>query len=127
MTSPPFVIADADAARALFAGLADSPFEVAEAVYLGPEWSIRGRSRFVGGTDSVPVPLRALVIDALAADASRVILAHNHPSGDAGPSADDLTFTRRLALVLAALDMPLVDHLIATTRGITSMRERGWL
>ena len=121
------VIADAEAARALFAALADEPVEVAEAVYLGPEWRICGRSRFSGTPGSVAVSIRRLVSEALAADAARVLLAHNHPSGDARASAEDIRFTRTLAYVLAALDMPLADHLIATTGGIVSMRQRGLL
>jgi DNA repair protein RadC len=37
---------------------------------------------------------------------------HNHPSGDARPSTDDIRTTRRLAHVSHELDLPLLDHLI---------------
>ena len=125
--TPPLAIADTDAAHAMFAWLATERVEVAEAVYLDPKWRYCGRSRFTGTIASVSVSIRDLVGDALAADARRILLAHNHPSGDAEPSADDLAFTRRLALVLAELEMPLVDHLIVGNTATVSMRARGLL
>ena len=124
---PAPVITDLDAARALFAGLADERVEIVEAAYLDPNWRYCGRSRFAGSFAWVGAPIRAIVIAALQANAARVILAHNHPSGDATPSADDIRVTQRLALVLSVLEMPLIDHLIVTSRAMSSMRERGLL
>ena len=126
MTPPP-VIADVDAARTMFAALANEGVEVAEAVFLDPQWRYLGRTRFVGATGSVTVSIRHLGVEALAANASRVVLAHNHPSGDPEPSGDDLTFTRLLAVVLMAMDMPLADHLIVGRTDVISMRSKGYL
>ena len=123
--SPTRRITDADAARALFVGLATEPGEVAEAVYLDPKWTVCGSTRFAGGRGHVVVSIRRLVAEALAADAATVILAHNHPSGDPEPSEADLSFSRRLVATLAALEMPLVDHLVVGRDHIVSMRERG--
>ena len=54
-------------------------------------------------------------------------MAHNHPSGNAEPSRNDLTVTRRIAMVLAALGIRLVDHLVFGGSNIVSLRARGLL
>jgi DNA repair protein RadC len=53
-----------------------------------------------------------------------ILAAHNHPSGSLDPSAEDLVATRRLAEAGRLLGIPLLDHLIVTTDGYTSLRER---
>ena len=125
-TARPFVT-DVDAARRLLGWLACADMEVAEALYLDPEWRLCARHRFDGSRGAVLVPMRALVATGLAADARYLVLGHNHPGGDAEPSARDLGFTRRLVDLLCLIDMPLADHLIVTRDRVTSMRERGLL
>lgn len=115
------------AARLLFAPLADSRVERAAAAFLDPQWRLLGRHDTIGGPDAVMPSIRDLVRQALRLDAARLILAHNHPSGNAEPSPADLAFTRTLARVLAPLEIALVDHLIVTPSAITSLRDRGLL
>jgi DNA repair protein RadC len=55
---------------------------------------------------------REVYRDALLAGASAIVLAHNHPSGDPTPSADDRQVTRRLAQAGATLGVELLDHLV---------------
>ena len=50
--------------------------------------------------------------DALLAGAAAVALAHNHPSGEPEPSAEDRQVTRRLARAGELLGVPLLDHLV---------------
>lgn len=76
---------------------------------------------------SVEVPLRTVVMKALTLDAYQVVMAHNHPSGDPEPSSEDLTATRRIATVLSALGIRLVDHLVLTPEQAVSLRARGYL
>ena len=121
------VLSDTNAAAALVAALADAPVEIVEALYIDPKWRLCGKRRFTGTVGDVAVSVRSLVEGAFAANAAYVILAHNHPSGDAEPSKGDLVFTRRLADALALLEMPLADHLIVGRGEITSMRARGLL
>ncbi|HEY1765167.1 MAG TPA: JAB domain-containing protein, partial [Opitutaceae bacterium] len=66
--------------------------------------------------------------------ASAVICAHNHPSGDPSPSAADIQLTRQLREAAAAVDIPLLDHVIIGRRGADplgrgyySFREAGLL
>ena len=54
---------------------------------------------------------------------SRLLLAHNHPSGDHRPSASDYCSNERLKHVGEALGIALVDHLIVAGSSIFSMRE----
>lgn len=56
-------------------------------------------------------------------ESSRLLLAHNHPSGDYRPSVADCRGNERIKLVGAALGITLVDHLIVAGRIIFSMRE----
>jgi len=51
-----------------------------------------------------------------------VIMAHNHPSGDARPSAADTRTTQDIALFLRTMDIALVDHLIFVAEGHFSFR-----
>lgn len=65
-----------------------------------------------GSVNSASISVRKVVEKALAARATSVILAHNHPSGIALPSAEDLQTTKRIALGLQAVEIQLVDHII---------------
>ena len=65
-----------------------------------------------GSVNSAAVPIRRVVEMALGVNASSAILAHNHPSGLAIPSGEDIQTTRRLALALDAVEIQLVDHII---------------
>ncbi len=61
---------------------------------------------------------------ALKDNAVGLVVAHNHPSGSLDPSAEDLVATRRLAEAGRLMGIPLLDHLIITAEGYTSLRER---
>lgn len=68
---------------------------------------------------------REIIKSALKHHAAAVILAHNHPSGVAEPSAADLSLTRHLKKALALVDIRLLDHLIVTANRAISLAERG--
>ena len=63
---------------------------------------------------------------ALDANASGVVLYHNHPSGDPSPSEEDLRYTRKIDRSLKLVDIRLVDHIIAGANGFTSLSVRGY-
>jgi len=56
--------------------------------------------------------------------ASRMILAHNHPSGDLDPSDEDLKLTQRLQSVGEVLGIPIIDHFIVSCDGYISFSEK---
>jgi DNA repair protein RadC len=68
---------------------------------------------------------REVFRDALLRGASALFLAHNHPSGDASPSADDRAVTRRLAQAGALLGIDLLDHLVVGDPDWTSLARLG--
>lgn len=74
-----------------------------------------------GSVNSAGVPVRKIVEMALKANATSVILAHNHPSGLAIPSGEDIQTTRRVALALDAVEIGLVDHIIVADNDWVSL------
>ena len=65
-----------------------------------------------GSVNSANVPMRKLMRAALSANASGVVLAHNHPAGIALASHEDVELTRRLQQALDVVDILLLDHLV---------------
>lgn len=61
------------------------------------------------------------------ADASGLLLAHNHPSGEVSPSRRDLDLTQKLANVCGLAGLTIVDHVILTDAGHFSFRAAGLL
>jgi DNA repair protein RadC len=56
--------------------------------------------------------------------ASQIIVAHNHPSGDLSPSDEDIKVTKRLMAAGELLGIEVLDHLIITAAGFTSLKEK---
>lgn len=83
---------------------------------------------FRGTLTQTAVYPREVVKRALARNAAAVILAHNHPSGVAAPSAADEQLTRGLKQALALVDVRVVDHfIVAGTATPVSFAEQGLL
>lgn len=79
-----------------------------------------------GGVNSAGVSVRKIVETALRDGASAVVMAHNHPSGIAIPSPEDIQTTRRVALALQAVEIVLVDHLVMAEGDYVSMVQSGY-
>lgn len=79
-----------------------------------------------GSVNSAGVPIRRIVETALSANATMVVLAHNHPSGLALPSADDIQTTKRLAVALDTVEIALIDHLVFSDDDYVSMAQSGY-
>lgn len=80
-----------------------------------------------GGLSSTAMPIPALLREALECRAWGLIVAHNHPAGEASPSPQDIRATRRLAEGARALGVRLLDHVVVTDGGWTSFRLMGLL
>jgi DNA repair protein RadC len=65
-----------------------------------------------GSLDSTLVHPREVFKAAILANASAIVLAHNHPSGDPTPSADDLVLTARLVEAGSILGIDVLDHIV---------------
>jgi DNA repair protein RadC len=88
---------------------------------------IRSEVLFRGTIDGAAVHPREVVRTVLEANASAVILYHNHPSGIAEPSQADEIITRRLREALQLIDVRILDHLIVGERTEYSFAETGRL
>ena len=76
-----------------------------------------------GSLNSANVPIRKIAEVALTIDATGVVLAHNHTSGIALPSREDIALTTRLLHALDAMGIELVDHIIIADDDFVSMAE----
>ena len=78
-----------------------------------------------GSLDATLVHPREVFKAALLANAAAIVLAHNHPSGDPTPSADDVTLTNRLRAVGALIGIEVLDHLVIGDGAYVSFQELG--
>lgn len=78
-----------------------------------------------GSVNSAGVSVRRIVEAALAVSATTVILAHNHPSGIAVPSGEDVVATHRVAAALRTVDIVLADHIVVAEDDFVSMVQSG--
>jgi DNA repair protein RadC len=80
---------------------------------------------FRGTLSQTSVYPREVVLRALHHHAAAVVLAHNHPSGEARPSRADESLTQSLKASLALVDVRVLDHFIVTRDAAASMAEMG--
>jgi DNA repair protein RadC len=73
-------------------------------------------------TETIAHP-RDIFREVIRQGATRVIVAHNHPSGQTDPSPEDITLTRQLLSGAQLLSIPLLDHLILGNGSFSSMRQ----
>lgn len=83
------------------------------------------RPLFVGTLNASLIHPREVFRFAVENVAASVVIAHNHPSGDPTPSAEDIAVTKRLALAGKALEIPLLDHVILGDTTYRSLKETG--
>lgn len=80
-----------------------------------------------GGVSATIVDAKVIFALALKANASGIILAHNHPSGKLFPSTADRDLTQKLKKGGKYLDIDVLDHLIVSRYGFYSFAEEGLL
>ena len=80
-----------------------------------------------GGLHGCALTPRDVLRPALRDAASAIVLVHNHPSGDAGPSPEDVQMTRAVASACEIVGVPLLDHVVVAQGGASSLLELGVL
>ena len=126
----PLRLAGPEAARDYFAGCfaeSDPSRETLWVAHIDTNSNCVHVSRHDGDAAEADFPLRSIILDAALHDSAGILLAHNHPSGDATPSATDCAATRRLACVCDALGCRLVDHFIFGGENVSSFGQLGLL
>jgi DNA repair protein RadC len=86
---------------------------------------LRVVTAYQGNVSASLVRVGELYREAVRADASGIVLVHNHPSGDATPSPDDLHLTAEALAAGRLLDIHLLDHIVIASGGYVSLRDRG--
>lgn len=81
----------------------------------------------VGGLTEATVDTRIIFQVALKANATGIMVAHNHPSGLLKPSASDINFTYNLRNAGRLLRISVIDHFILTRKGYYSFSDHGYL
>jgi len=126
-TPLPPVVTDPDTASAVLAPrLRGLLHEELHGLYLDRRGRVRHVRCLTRGNDHCTlVDPRQVFQPAVQLGVPRVVVAHNHPSGDPRPSEADLRTTRRLVRAAEVLQLQLVDHLIVTEEGVTSLAGMG--
>ena len=86
---------------------------------------LRVVTAYAGNVSSSLVRVGELFREAVRDNAASVLLVHNHPSGDATPSPDDLHLTAEALAAGRLLDIDLLDHVVIASGGYVSLRDRG--
>ena len=81
----------------------------------------------IGSLNTTRTHPREILKPAIDVLALGFILVHNHPSGTLVPSADDVEFTRAIAKAGDLMGIPLYDHVIVSSQGFVSLKEKGML
>lgn len=80
---------------------------------------------YVGSLNTSVVRIAELFRPAIKQNAAAIIVAHNHPSGDPSPSAEDVRVTREIGRAGKLLSIELLDHVIIGRNRFISLKERG--
>lgn len=118
----------ADAAELLLPLLQDHTHELFCVLYLNNA-QILIRHEFIssGGLTATVADIRMILRNALLLQAAKIIVAHNHPSGNKTPSEADKKLTLKLRDAAAQMDIELIDHIIVAGAAYTSFANEGLL
>jgi DNA repair protein RadC len=108
--------------------LKDYPHEVFGCLFLTSHHRLLGFEELFHGTiNEANVYPREVVKRGLALNAAKIILAHNHPSGNPTPSQADRDLTRLLKQTLALVDIVVIDHIVVGHEECRSFVELGYI
>ena len=102
-----------DIVNILMNSLKDEKREIVKAVILNSKNIIMKIQTITHGyTSSAYTQPKDILFEAIKRDAPKIILVHNHPSGDATPSKQDIEFTKKLDEASKIMGIELLDHII---------------
>jgi DNA repair protein RadC len=92
------------------------------ALYLNSRFGlIQEKTIRIGGVDNSQILPRDIITYALENNASYVVLAHNHPSGDCRPSPEDMVLTSRVSEAMNIMGITLLEHIVIAKNGWKSI------
>ncbi|MGB1250118.1 MAG: RadC family protein [Candidatus Promineifilaceae bacterium] len=86
---------------------------------------MRVETIYKGSLNTAVVRVAEIFRPAIKDNAASIVLAHNHPSGDPSPSAEDVRMTRQVIKAGALLKIDVLDHVIIGNNRYVSLKERG--
>lgn len=105
--------------------LKDEPQEVIKTLILNTQNELmRIVTITKGSSNSSYVEIKDIFKDAIKSNASKIILVHNHPSGQVDPSEADIALTERVKIAGELLSIELVDHIIIGNGVFTSLKRK---
>lgn len=111
-----------DLAKIMLEELRFEKREIAKLVILNNKNEIlKIKNISLGGTNFVNISLKDILSEPIKMQAPKIILVHNHPSGDATPSRQDINFTNKLYSAAAIFEIELIDHLVIGNMKYTSI------
>lgn len=109
------VVSNSQEAYTALRDIGDRKQEHIVALFLNSRFQVLERRVIcIGSLDGVNVLPRDIIIPALELNASSVVIAHNHPSGDPTPSHEDILITKRIQDGLELVGLNLLDHIVVS-------------
>ncbi len=111
-----------DLAKILLTQMQHKKREIAKIIILNSRNEIiKIKDIALGGTNFVNLNIKDILSEPIKMQAPKIILVHNHPSGDASPSKADIEFTKKLYKASEIFEIELVDHMIIGNMQYTSI------
>ena len=88
---------------------------------------IKKRTIFKGGLNSAIAHPREIFREAVKCSAAKIILGHNHPSGNLEPSHADIVFTKRMLECGELMGIEVLDHIIVSSDQYLSLKEKDYI
>jgi DNA repair protein RadC len=122
--SEPLYISEDRIKRYLRFKIGSKKYEVSMAIFFDKRFSyLHCCDISTGAKDNVIFPVDKIIKYALECNASYIIVAHNHPSGDSSPSNQDVRVTRHLIKCANLFDINIHDHFVVSCKDVTSIRD----
>ena len=111
-----------DVAKIMLQELRFEKREIAKLVVLNNKNEIlKIKDISLGGVNAVNISIKDILSEPIKMQAPKIILVHNHPSGDATPSRQDIIFTNKLYSAASIFEIELLDHLVIGNMKYTSI------
>ncbi|MHB9031632.1 MAG: RadC family protein [Anaerolineae bacterium] len=122
----PQITSPEDAARFFQARLSTEQQETLWVMHVDTKHhTFRSMPVYVGNVNSVVIRPAEVFREAIKDNATSIIVAHNHPSGDPDPSQEDINFTQELKKLGQQLGITLLDHIVVGHNTYFSMKQHG--
>lgn len=116
----------ADVANMMMHFIGGQPQEHLVVVLLDTKNNVIGMNTvYIGSVNTAVIRVAEIFRPAILANATAIIVCHNHPSGDPTPSPEDVRTTEMLVQAGELLDIQVLDHLVVGDTRYVSLKERG--